>query len=334
MNATAAKTEKEFRQVQGQLEQLAAALNGVLVGQERLVAELLSALFSGGHVLLEGLPGLGKTTLAKAFAASLSFDLGRIQCTPDLMPADITGSEVLVRTSAGTELFDFRRGPLFAPMVLVDEINRATPKTQAALLEAMQERQVTYAGKRHPLPKPFWVVATQNPIELEGTYPLPEAQLDRFAMQIQVEFPSDDALLTLADLALAEEPAERIARQLDAEAVASIMQIAREVYCATPIKRAAVDLVTATHPDHTNALPLARKHLRYGASPRALQALLRVGRTHALLAGRAHVAIDDLAAIAKPVLRHRVLLRVESELDGTSVDDVLDESIRLWRERS
>lgn len=331
MNVSIERAEERFRTAQRHLHDLHDALNAVIVGQESLITALLTALFSGGHVLIEGLPGLGKTSLAKAVAAYLDVDLGRIQCTPDLMPADITGSEILVRDAGGGESFDFRRGPAFASMLLVDEINRATPKTQAALLEAMQERQITHAGKRYPLPDPFWVIATQNPIELEGTYPLPEAQLDRFAMKLTVGFPSEEALLALADSALDVEPADRVSAGLDESGIRQILDCAKEVVIATPVKRAAVRLVAATQPEHENAAALAREHFRYGASPRALQALLRAARVHALFADRAQVALDDVEAVAAAVLRHRVLLRIESEVRGQTGDELLREIVSEWR---
>lgn len=320
----------DWQAIRADLDRLQGALERAIVGQRSLIAELLAAVFAGGHVLLEGLPGLGKTQLAKALAAGLGIHLARIQCTPDLLPADITGSEILVRAGEQQRL-EFRPGPLFSPMVLVDEINRATPKTQAAFLEAMQERQVTYGGFQHLLPKPFWVLATQNPIELEGTYPLPEAQLDRFLLKLKVDYPSAEALLAMLEISLDDEPADGLPPVLDHHRVLALMAQIREVFIAGPIKQAAVDLLLATQPDHPKASPLARAHLRYGASPRGLQSLLRAARVLAVRDGRAHVALEDIQAVALPALRHRVLLTITGQLEGMNADTVLAGIVQEWR---
>ncbi len=327
MDAEARRLAGQIDAARDDLERVRAALNTVLVGQAPLVTQVLVGVFAGGHLLLEGLPGLGKTQLAKALAHALGFELARVQCTPDLKPADITGSEVLARDGSGAQQLQFRQGPVFASMLLADEINRATPRTQAALLEAMQEHQVTAAGATHRLPEPFWLLATQNPIELEGTYPLPEAQLDRFMMKLPVSYPDADSLLALLDVSLDDEPAARLAAVIDPRRCASIVALARQVFIAEAVKRTAVGLVQATQPRGPEAHPRASEHLRYGASPRALQALLRGARVLALLDGRAHVASDDLRALALPVLRHRVLLTIESEVDGVDVDALLEDVV-------
>ncbi|MBK1702998.1 AAA family ATPase [Halochromatium glycolicum] len=319
--------ERIVRQAAEEIGALCDALAAAIVGQRALIEQLLCAVLAGGHVLLEGLPGLGKTHLAKGLARVLGVSVGRVQCTPDLMPADVTGSELLHRGD-GEEALRFAPGPVFANLVLVDEINRATPKTQAALLEAMQEGQVTQGGCSHALPQPFWVIATQNPIEIEGTYPLPEAQLDRFAVQLDLGFPDADGLLALLDVALDAEPAETLPPVLDSEQLVGLLALARVPLIAAPVRRAAVDLVLATH---AAAGPAAA--LRYGASPRALQALLRGARVRALMHARAHVSLDDLQALALPCLRHRVVLGMDAALAGTNKSDVLVAVLADWRRR-
>jgi len=323
-------SEQDFQAVNEELQRLISTLESAIAGQTPLITQMLTAFIAGGNILLEGLPGLGKTHLAKALAATTDLSFSRVQCTPDLMPADITGSDILVKDRDGGHRFDFQPGPIFSPMVLVDEINRATPKTQAALLEAMQEHQVTYTGTTHLLPSPFWVVATQNPIEIEGTYPLPEAQLDRFLVKLKVDFPDREALLAMLDISLDSEPSDRLEPILSRERLVEIMRLCRQILISERIKHAAVQLLLCTHPQEKGG----SSHFRYGASPRGLQALLRTARVHALMNGRLQVDLDDLEAVAMPALRHRVLLTIESELDGVDSDEQLASLIQSWREHA
>jgi MoxR-like ATPase len=293
-----------------------------IVGQRELVRSVLIALVAGGHVLLEGQPGLGKTVLVRSLASALDLTFSRVQFTPDLMPADVTGTNIVSEDDRGRRRFEFQPGPLFTNLLLADEINRATPKTQSALLEAMQERQVTVGDRTRPLPSPFFVLATQNPIELEGTYPLPEAQLDRFLFKLLVPFP--DA----ADLA---EIARRTTGVVEAElnAVASgddllaMSHLAREVPVAEPAMEWAVGILLATHPDRPEAPDEVRRYVRWGASPRGLQTLVLAGRIRALLEGRYNLALEDLEAIAAPALRHRVFLNFEADAAGVDTDQVV-----------
>ncbi len=328
MSARVQLSESRAARFQADRERLIAAVAGAIVGQDTAIAQLVDTVIAGGHALIEGLPGLGKTHLAIALANAIGLPLARIQCTPDLMPSDVTGSEILAETG-GARRLEFRAGPIFANLLLVDEINRATPKAQSALLEAMQEGRVTYAGVRHALPQPFWVFATQNPIELEGTYPLPEAQLDRFMCKLDVRCPDAGALVELIDRALDREPADEIGPVIPPGRIAEMMAEAREVVISTPVKRAAVALVLDTHPERETGTPAAR-YLRYGASPRALQGLLRLARVRALGDERGQVAHEDIEAVALPVLRHRVLSSIESTLDGIDVDAVIREIVARW----
>ncbi len=296
-----------------------AELSGVIVGQQELIRSVVICLLAEGHALLEGVPGLGKTQLLKTLSDAIDLDFSRIQFTPDLMPADISGTQVLEQTPDGGREFKFRPGPVFASLVLADEINRATPKTQSALLEAMQERMVTVAGATRPLPRPFLVMATQNPLDSEGTYPLPEAQLDRFLMKAIVPFPSAgelDEILTRTTGALTRT-ASVVA---NVDTLRAMIALTREVPVPAHVQRYAVDLVVGTHPEIEGAPDLIGKYVRFGASPRGAQGLILAGKVAALMDGRPNVSVDDVRALAMPVLRHRLVLGYEAVADGVSPD--------------
>jgi MoxR-like ATPase len=301
--------------------QVEAELRKLIVGQDEVVRDTIVALLAGGHVLLEGVPGLGKTSLVRALGDALELRFSRIQFTPDLMPADITGTTLIQEDEAGRR-FQFQPGPVFANLVLADEVNRATPKVQSALLEAMQERTVTAGGATRPLPSPFFVLATQNPIELEGTYPLPEAQLDRFLFKLSVPYPSDGELAEIARRTTgADEPG--IASVVGGVQVLAMSALARTVPLADHVLDYAVRLVSATQPDRST-VPEVASQVRFGASPRAVQALALTGKVRALLAGRFNVAFEDIRASARPVLRHRLLLGFEAEAEGLTSDRLID----------
>jgi MoxR-like ATPase len=305
-----------------QLQTVLAELGKVVLGQSGLCREVLIGLLGGGNVLIEGQPGLGKTLLVRTLADALEIQASRIQFTPDLMPADITGTQVLMRDDAGRSQLEFRPGPIFANLVLADEINRATPKTQSALLEAMQEHAVTVAGVRYILDEPFCVIATQNPIETEGTYPLPEAQLDRFLVKVTVGFPTLEVLRSIG-LSTTGMDVAAAARVMDRTTLIAIQRLVRQIVVAPHVAEIAARLTMATHPDHAEAPRRVQKLVRFGASPRAMQALLLAGRANALLAGRAWVGVEDLTAVAKPVLRHRMILGFDATLDGVVADELV-----------
>jgi MoxR-like ATPase len=297
-------------------------LGKLIVGQQELVRSVLIALVAGGHVLLEGQPGLGKTVLVRSLARVLDLSFSRVQFTPDLMPADVTGTHIVTEEESGRRRFEFQPGPIFANLLLADEINRATPKTQSALLEAMQERQVTVGERTRPLPRPFFVLATQNPIELEGTYPLPEAQLDRFFYKLLVPFPGPTELAEIARRTTGAVEAE-LAVVAGAEELAQMAALAREVPVAEAVMEAAVNLLLATHPERPEAPEEVRRYVRWGASPRGLQSLVLAGRIRALLEGRYNLAIEDLRTVALPALRHRIFLNFEADAAGVDADQVV-----------
>ncbi len=301
-----------------------AEVGKVIVGQAALVRTVLTCLLAEGHALLEGVPGLGKTMLLKALSESVDLPFARVQFTPDLMPADIVGTQVLEEDEHGHRTFRFRAGPVFASFVLADEVNRATPKTQSALLEAMQERAVTAGGSTRPLPRPFLVMATQNPLEMEGTYPLPEAQLDRFLMKAEVPYPTADDLVTVLERTTGTATAA-LHPVADAPMLRSMIALTRQVPIATHVLRHAVDLVVATQPTHPSAPASIRRYVRFGASPRGAQALVLGAKVRALLDGRPNASIDDVRASAVPALRHRLVVGYEATADAVDTAHLVGE---------
>jgi len=305
---------------------LRAAIGRVIVGHAEVVEGVLTALYAGGHCLLEGVPGLGKTLLVRSLSEALALSFHRVQFTPDLMPADITGTNVIVEGEGGKRAFDFQRGPVFANLVLADEINRATPKTQSALLEAMQERTVTIGRTTEPLPAPFFVLATQNPIEMEGTYPLPEAQLDRFLFKLLVRYSSREELNAILERTT-EAAAPRIEKVVGGDRVLDGQELARRVVAAPHVRDYAARLVLATHPGGRFAVESANRFVRYGASPRGAQALVLAGKVRALAAGRYNVGFEDIRHFAKPALRHRLILNFEGEAEGITTDQIIEQVV-------
>jgi MoxR-like ATPase len=296
------------------------AVGRAVVGNGEVIEQVLVAIFAGGHVLLEGVPGIGKTLMVRTIAAALDLPFSRIQFTPDLMPADVVGTDMLVEKE-GSTTFEFRPGPIFGNIVLADEVNRATPKTQSALLQAMEEREVTVSRRTHKLPRPFFVLATQNPIDMEGTYPLPEAQLDRYLMKVLVPTPPLADLLRIVDLTTGGGRTT-VKPVTDGATILAMQDLAREVVLAPHLREFVGRVVLATQPSTTEATPLVKKVVRYGASPRAAQGLVLGAKVRALAHGRANVSEDDLRKLAPAVLRHRLLLNFEGEADGVTTDQV------------
>lgn len=306
------------------LNAIRAEVGKVIIGQHEVIDLALMGLVTNGHILLEGMPGLGKTLLVKTLSECVSLDFSRIQFTPDMMPADVTGTQILTENRS----FEFRKGPIFANIVLADEINRATPKTQSAMLEAMQERSVTIGGKRHTLQEPFLVMATQNPVEQEGTYPLPEAQLDRFFAKVLVPFPTKQDLKRVVETTTSTMSAtvQAVANEND---ILRLRQIAREVIVGDSALDFALNLVLGSHPDSATASPLVKQYVRYGSSPRGAQSLVSAAKVCALLDNRVNVAKEDLKAVLKPVLRHRLILNFEAEADSVTADQILDDLLNF-----
>ena len=322
-----AEIEQRMERARRSFDALKAEMARVIVGHEELIEQVFIALVCGGHCLLEGVPGLGKTLMVRSLGEVLNLTFSRIQFTPDLMPADITGTNVLTDDPSGRKIFEFQRGPVFAHILLADEINRATPKTQSALLEAMQEQSVTVGGKVHRLENPFMVLATQNPIEMEGTYPLPEAQVDRFFFKLLLQYPSREELARIADLTTAAAPAT-LHEVVDAAGILQMRQWVRDVPLADIVKDYAVRLVLSTHPQRgfsDETRKVAQKFVLYGSSPRGLQSLILAAKARSLLAGRPNVSFEDIRIMLPPSLRHRLILNLEADAEGVSAEKIINE---------
>lgn len=320
-------TESRIHEIMEKIKSIEAEISKGIIGQREVIRQVLIAIFAGGNVLLEGLPGLGKTQLVKTLGKVLSLSFSRIQFTPDLMPADVLGTNIIVKDAGGSSQFSFQRGPVFSNIVLADEINRATPKTQSALLEAMQEHTVTSSGKTYKLEEPFLVLATQNPIEMEGTYPLPEAQLDRFMFKLNVGFPSLEELYDIVALTTGRTEAE-INKVIDGTEILEIRNLFKEVPIARPVMEYALRLVLATHGDSRESVESAAKYIRFGASPRAAQSIILGSKIRAIMEGRYNVSFEDINYIAPSALRHRIILNFDALSEGLSADDVIGEIIK------
>ena len=325
MSNTEKEVEKQCRDFRKMFDSLRREIGKVIVGHETIVDNVLICLFCGGHVLLEGVPGLGKTLLVRTLSSAFSLDFRRIQFTPDLMPADIIGTNIVMEDAAtGKRQFQYQPGPIFGQIILADEINRATPKTQSAMLEAMQEHSVTSSGQVRKLPEPFMVLATQNPIEQEGTYPLPEAQLDRFLFKLLVPYSNRDELRTIIDRTTTDQQpkAESVT---NAEGIIQAQELVKRVVIAEHVQDYAIRLVLATHPDGEFAPEVTNRFVRFGSSPRGVQALVLAGKVRAMLDERYHVSFSDIEVSVEPALRHRILLNFEGQAEGIRTDELLSQ---------
>lgn len=320
-------TEQQIQSFRKTWETLRAEIGKVIVGNHPIVEGTLIAIFGGGHVLLEGVPGLGKTLLVRTLGEALDMSFSRIQFTPDLMPADILGTNLVMESAEGKRGFEFQKGPVFANLILADEINRATPKTQSAMLEAMQEKQVTAGGEIRKLGEPFFVLATQNPIDQEGTYPLPEAQLDRFFFKLVVHYPTAEDLNEVITRTT-ENKKTQVNRVLTKEEILELQALVRQVPVASHVKDYAVRLILATHPKTDTAAPISNQYLRFGSSPRGAQTLILAAKVRALTQGRFNVSFDDIQAVALATLRHRLILNFEAEAEGITTDIVIGQILK------
>ncbi|MEC7519338.1 MAG: MoxR family ATPase [Myxococcota bacterium] len=327
------KPEALVRRFREDLDRVRSEVGKMIVGQEEILDGVLTCLIAGGHALLEGVPGLGKTMLVRSVAEALHLQFSRVQFTPDLMPSDILGTTIIAEDDEGHKDFQFRPGPVFANIVLADEVNRATPKTQSALLEVMQEHSVTVGKQTHTLEQPYFVLATQNPLEMEGTYPLPEAQLDRFLFKLQVTFPSRDELHAILDRTTGSDK-PTLETVIDGPRILEMRSLARDVPVARHVQDYAIRILEGTHPDRDAAPDMVQRFVRFGASPRGAQACLLAAKIQALMDGRFAVGTDDVRAVAKPALRHRMILNFEGEAEGVKTDAILDRILETTKETS
>ncbi len=323
-------TEKDIMSFREQTEKIKNEIGKAIIGQKDIIEQVLIAILCEGNVLLEGVPGLGKTQLVKTIGKVLDLEFSRIQFTPDLMPADVVGTNIITQDEKGTSKFTFQKGPIFSNIVLADEINRATPKTQSAMLEAMQEKTVTVGNTTYTMSKPFFVLATQNPIEMEGTYPLPEAQMDRFIFKLYVEFPKLEELSQIVNIttSVGENELNKVS---SGEELIKMSNIAKEVPIAKPVMEYAMKIILATHPEEATSPDITKKYVRYGSSPRGAQAIIKAARVKALMEGRYNVSFDDINYAAYPVLRHRVLLNFEAVSDNISSEEIINQIIEGLR---
>lgn len=323
-------TEKDILNFREQTDKIKNEIGKAIIGQKDIIEQVLIAVLCEGNVLLEGVPGLGKTQLVKTIGKVLDLEFSRIQFTPDLMPADVVGTNIITQDEKGASRFTFQKGPIFSNIVLADEINRATPKTQSAMLEAMQEKTVTVGNTTYTMSKPFFVLATQNPIEMEGTYPLPEAQMDRFIFKLYVEFPKLEELSQIVNITTSVGESE-LNKVSSGEELIKMANIAKEVPVAKPVMEYAMKLILDTHPEDASSPEITKKYVRYGSSPRGAQAIIKAARVKALMEGRYNVSFDDINYVAYPVLRHRVLLNFEAVSDNVSSEDIIKQIIEGLR---